>query len=421
MKQRTIKKEISFEGIGLHTGTHCKVILKPASPDMGIVFIVEGEKIPAEIDFVSDTTRGTTLSKNRKTVRTVEHLLSALVGMQVDNVAVEVEGPEIPVLDGSSRIFAKEINRIGLVEQDKEVRKLRLNETLVRKFGDKKLIAHPDSKFSVSFAIDYNDKVVGKQFFSVDINPENYLKHIASAKTYVFEHDIKGLLEGGFSKGGSLENAIVITDNGVKNPEILTFDDEPVRHKILDLLGDLALLGKGRITFSIYAEKTGHKHHIEFVRELKNRIVSGDELSIDDILQYVPHRYPFLLLDKILSLEDDRVLAFKNVTFNEPFFTGHFPIEPVMPGVLIIEAIAQAGGFMLLSQIENRENKLVFFAGIDNARFRKPVKPGDQLIIETKLTKKRGSIVKFRGVARVNGQIVAEADLMASIVERSEK
>ncbi len=418
MKQRTIKNEISFEGAGLHTGTHCRVNLKPAVPDTGIVFLVEGEKIPADVDFVSETTRGTTLSKNGRTVRTVEHLLSALVGMWVDNVMIEVEGPEIPALDGSSKIFAEEINRIGFAEQDKEVRRLSLKEPFVKEFDDKKLIAHPDSKFSVSFAIDYDDKVVGRQFLSLEITPENYLEHVASAKTYVFEHDIKGLLEGGFSKGGSLENAIVITDDGIKNPEIVTFDDEPVRHKILDLLGDLALLGKGRITFSIYAEKTGHKHHIEFVKELKSRIVSGDELTIDDILKYVPHRYPFLLLDKILSLEDDRVLALKNVTFNEPFFMGHFPVEPVMPGVLIIEAIAQAGGFMLLSHIENRENKLVFFAGIDNARFRRPVKPGDQLIIETRLTKKRGSIVKFRGIARVNGQVVAEADLMASIVER---
>ncbi len=418
MKQRTIKNEISFEGTGLHTGTHCRVTLKPAPSDTGIVFVVESEKIPANVDFVSETTRGTTLSKNGITVRTVEHLLSALVGMWVDNVIIEVEGPEIPALDGSSKIFAEEINRVGVVEQDKEVRKLTLKDPFVKEFGDRKLISYPDSKFSVSFAIDYEDRVVGRQFLSIEITPENFLKHVASAKTYVFERDIKGLLEGGFSKGGSLKNAIVITDDGIKNPEIVTFDDEPVRHKILDLLGDLALLGRGRITFSIYAEKTGHKHHIEFVKELKSRIVSGNELSIDDILKYVPHRYPFLLLDKILSLENDRVLALKNVTYNEPFFVGHFPVEPVMPGVLIIEAIAQAGGFMLLSHIENRENKLVFFAGIDNARFRRPVKPGDQLIIETILTKKRGSIVKFRGVARVNGQVVAEADLMASIVER---
>ncbi len=420
MKQKTIKSEIVFEGIGLHTGVQSRVIMKPASPDTGIVFLIENEKIPADVDFVSNTTRGTTLSRNGKSVRTVEHLLSALIGMNIDNVIVEVEGPEIPALDGSSKIFASEIKRIGAVEQDKEAKKLCLNEPFIKKFGDKKLIAYPDAKFSISFGIDYNDSVIGRQFLSIEINPENYLSQIAPAKTYVFERDIKSLLEGGLSKGGSLDNAIVITDDGIKNPQILTFDDEPVRHKVLDLLGDLALLGMGRITFSIHAEKTGHRHHIDFIKNLKSRIVSGDELSIDDILKYVPHRYPFLLLDKILSLEDSRVLALKNVTFNEPFFTGHFPVEPVMPGVLIIEAIAQAGGFMLLSHIDEREKKLVFFAGIDNARFRRPVKPGDQLIIETRLIKKRGSIVKFRGVARVNGQIVAEADLMASIVERRE-
>ncbi len=418
MNQKTLKSEIQFEGVGLHSGELTKIILLPQEPNTGIVFETEGVRIPANVDYVAQTTRSTDLEKDGKKVRTVEHLLAALLGMQVDNVLIRVEGPEVPALDGSAYPFAKAIYKTGVTEQDAPPRFIRLAEPFIKDFGGEKLIAHPDKSFKISFAIDYNDKVIGRQFRSYEITPEIFLKEIAPAKTYVYEKDVKKLLESGYSKGGSLENAIVITDEGIKNPEIMTFEDEPVRHKILDLMGDLALLGNGRIMFSVYAEKTGHRHHVAFVKELKKFLIGGDPLTIDEILKFVPHRYPFLLIDRILSLEDDRVVAIKNVTYNEPFFVGHFPVEPVMPGVLIIEAIAQAGGFMLLSHIEDRENKLVFFAGIDNARFRRPVKPGDRLVIEAILTKKRGSIVKFRGVARVDGQVVAEAELMASIVKR---
>jgi len=419
MKQKTLRSEISFEGVGLHTGELSKITLLPAPENYGIRFKVDGVEIPASVDYVSQVTRGTDLTKDGKTVRTVEHLLSALVGMQVYNVIIEVSGPEIPALDGSALPFAQAIRETGLVEQGSDARIWRLRKPIVKTFNGPKIFAHPENALKISFAVDYQDDVIGRQFLNITLTPEGYLKEIAPAKTYVYERDVEGLLKSGYSRGGSLKNALVFTENGIKNPEIMTFRDEPVRHKILDLLGDLALLGAGYFEMSIHAEKTGHKHHIEFIRELKKAVVSGSQLTIDEILRFIPHRYPFLLIDRVVSLEDERVIALKNVTYNEPFFVGHFPVEPVMPGVLIIEAIAQAGGFLLLSHIENREDKLVFFAGIDNARFRKPVKPGDQLEIEAVLTRRRGSIVKFRGVARVDGQVVAEAELMASIVERS--
>ncbi len=419
MKQKTLKSELTFEGVGLHSGEKSKITLKPAPEDHGIVFRVDGVEIPAHVDFVSQVTRGTDLSRDGKTVKTVEHLLSALVGMQVYNVLIEVDGSEIPALDGSALPFAKAIEKIGLVEQGKEARIWKISKPFLKTFENARIAVHPDRELKISFAVDYQDDVIGRQFLGLPITPETYIREIAPAKTYVYERDVEELLKNGFSKGGSLENAIVYTDTGVKNPEIMTFPDEPVRHKILDLLGDLALLGTGYFQFFIYAERTGHRHHIEFIKELKSRVTYGKKLTIDDILKYIPHRYPFLLIDRVISLEDERVVAIKNVTYNEPFFVGHFPVEPVMPGVLIIEAIAQAGGFLLLTHIENREDKLVFFAGIDSARFRRPVKPGDQLEIEAILTRKRGSIVKFKGIARVDGQIVAEAELMASIVERS--
>ncbi len=418
MKQKTLKSEIFFEGTGLHSGEKTKVIIKPAPEDYGIKFIVDGVEIPARVDFVSSVTRGTDLTKDGKTVRTVEHLLSALAGMQVYNAVIEVEGPEVPALDGSALPFARAIEKTGLTEQGKEARIWRLSRSCFRTYRGARIAAHPDDRLRISFAVDYQDDVIGRQFLGLEVTPETYIKEIAPAKTYVYERDVEELLKMGYSRGGSLENAIVFTDEGIKNPEIMSFRDEPVRHKILDLLGDLALLGTGYLQFFVFAERTGHKHHIEFIKELKSCVVYGRELNIDEILKYIPHRYPFLLIDRVVSLEDERVIAVKNVTYNEPFFVGHFPVEPVMPGVLIVEAIAQAGGFLLLTHIENREDRLVFFAGIDGARFRRPVKPGDRLEIEAILIRKRGSMVKFKGFARVDGQIVAEAELMASIVER---
>ena len=249
----------------------------------------------------------------------------------------------------------------------------------------------------------------------IEINPENYLKEIAPARTYIFEKDLKGLLENGTLKAGSLENAIVIGEDGrILNPEGLRFVDEFVRHKILDLLGDMALSGV-RIKGHIIAHLTGHKHHLELARKLKART---QDLDIGQIMKFMPHRYPFLLVDRIVEMDEKHVIAIKNVTINEPFFEGHFPDYPIMPGVLIVEALAQAGGFLLLNRIKDPQNKLLFFAGVDNVKFKRPVLPGDTLYLEGELLRFGGKTARFKGVARVGDKIVAEAILTAVLVEK---
>ncbi len=421
MKQRTIGKEVTINGVGLHTGVKSTVKLMPAEPYEGIYFVAgDGDKtveIPALADFVVETNRGTVLEKDGVRIHTVEHLLGAVYGMGIDNLRIELDGNEPPALDGSGLGFAEAIRDAGVVELDAEREFISVDEPFSMRFDDKELILLKDDGLRVSFGVDYPHPVVSTQFISIEIEPDVFLKEIAPARTYVFKKDIEQIMAEGLAKGGSYENAVVIGDDGIVNGP-LRFVNEPVRHKVLDLLGDLALVGK-RISGHLIAIKTGHPHHVEFARELR-KLYGGETYDIHSVLKYMPHRYPFLLVDRIVSLGKDLVVGIKNVTINEPFFQGHFPDDPIMPGVLIVESMAQVGGFLLLKRVNVDESadKLVYFSGIDNVRFKRPVRPGDRLRIEVRMLRFGGRIARMEGVAKVGSEIACKATMSAAIVDK---
>jgi UDP-3-O-[3-hydroxymyristoyl] N-acetylglucosamine deacetylase/3-hydroxyacyl-[acyl-carrier-protein] dehydratase len=323
------------------------------------------------------------------------------------------------VLDGSSLPFAKALLGVGIAEQ-KEKKDYHFIEKPVS-YGeqDVQIIAVPSDVFSVSFTIDYSNPVVGSQYIDLPVTGDAFVKEIAPARTYCFQEDVDTLKAKGLIKGGSLGNAIVISEKGVLNEEPLRFPDEFVRHKIADFLGDFALLGVP-VRLRVVALKSGHRTNVKFLHVLKKYLKRKERshFDIQEVLSIMPHRYPFLLVDRIVELQKDRVVGLKNVTIDEPFFQGHFPGNPIMPGVLVVEAMAQVGGFLLLHSVDERDNKLVYFLGMDEVKFRKPVRPGDQLRIEAKMLKLKGMICKIEGRAYVGENLVCEARLLSKIVER---
>ncbi len=420
--RRTIKTKFEFEGVGLHTGEKARVEVHPVDTP-GIVFVredIQGKpEIPARVEFVSRVDRGTILMKGEVAVRTAEHILSALWGMGVDSAKISLWGPELPALDGSALPFAKAIKDVGTVEiGDRCDDVIGIKDFAEYREEDAAIVGLPAKRgLEVSYAISYPDTPIGNQFLSIRITPETYLNEIAPARTYVLKRDVESLMSRGLVKGGSLENTVVFDENGLLSGQ-LRFNDEPVRHKILDFLGDLALLGR-QIYARIWAYKTGHRHHIEFVKILKDHL-DAHFYDIYDILRWMPHRYPFLLIDRIVRLEDDEVVGYKNVTFNEPFFQGHFPSNPVMPGVLILEAMAQVGGFLLLNRVKDVKNKLLYFSGADKVRFRRPVRPGDRVVFKVRLVRFGGRNAIMTGDATVDGEPTASATMMATLVERED-
>ena len=428
--QRTIAEPIAFSGIGLHTGNLTTVTFRPAAPDSGVTFYrtdMPGRpSIRAEIDQVVDVSRGTTIGNGEIRVHTVEHVLAAIVGMGIDNLDIDVDANETPVGDGSSLPFITVLKKAGIVEQDRERKYIKIEEPVYYRNGDVTLSVLPADELRVTMTIAFDHVAVGTQYASFTITPETFESEIASARTFCFLREVKMLQDQGLIRGGTLENAVVIGDESILN-EDLRFPDEFVRHKVLDLLGDLFLLGRP-IKGHIVAVKSGHAMHVKFTQLIKKALMNGNAqsgtlqrlrkprpapaLDVNKIMKVLPHRFPFLLVDRIISFTPgEHALGIKNVSINEPFFQGHWPKTPVMPGVLIIEAMAQVSSVLIFGPEGEPTGKQAFFLGIDNAKFRKIVVPGDQIVIECTMKRMRRNACRVKAVARVDDEIVAEAEM----------
>jgi UDP-3-O-[3-hydroxymyristoyl] N-acetylglucosamine deacetylase/3-hydroxyacyl-[acyl-carrier-protein] dehydratase len=432
--QRTIAQPVSFDGVGLHTGERGHVTFRPASADTGVRFVradlpgrPEVLVRPENAHFEPSAGRRTILRQGSVQIHTMEHILAAIAGLGIDNLEIEVTSMEAPEpADGSAAPVARLLREAGFVEQDKPKRHIKVTKPVSWAENGIELIALPYDGLRISFTIDYDHPVVGRQTLSLDIDEQSFMEQIAPARTFVLERDIESLRRAGWIKGGRLESAVVVGECGILNQEPLRYPDEFVRHKVLDMLGDLFLLGRPLLGHVI-ALRSGHQSHVAFVKRLKESLplpgrrpgAPADEWDTTAIMDIMPHRYPFLLVDRITHIEEGHSIeGIKNVTINEPFFQGHFPGHPIMPAVLILEAMAQVGGLLLLNSVDDPTDKLMYFMGIDGARFRRPVTPGDQLRFKLTLLKLKGAISKMRGEAYVEDQLVAEAELLATVVDK---
>lgn len=460
VKQKTIQNEISLEGVGLHTGQQVKMTLKPAPENSGFSFVrvdLEGSpSIEADATYVVNTQRGTNLEKKGVKVQTTEHVLAALVGCDLDNVIIELNASEPPIMDGSSKYFVEAVEKAGVVEQDAERHEYIVKEVI--SYTDEKtgseIILMPSDSYQVTTMVDFGTKVLGTQNATLK-SLADFKEEISEARTFSFLHELETLLDHGLIKGGDLNNAIVyvdkeisadtmeklkvafekdninVTPNGILDNLVLKHPNEAARHKLLDVIGDLALVGI-RIRGKVIANKPGHFVNTQFAKKLSKIIAIEQKntipefninqeplMDVNQIMSMLPHRPPFLLVDKILEMSDNHVVGLKNVTMNEPFFVGHFPGAPVMPGVLTIEAMAQTGGILILSSVPDPENYITLFMKIDKVRFRHPVLPGDTLLFKLELLSPiRRGICHMQAYAYANGKLVTEAELMAQIVKK---
>jgi UDP-3-O-[3-hydroxymyristoyl] N-acetylglucosamine deacetylase/3-hydroxyacyl-[acyl-carrier-protein] dehydratase len=434
-RQHTLAKSVSMTGTSLHTGEQVTLTLQPAPENFGFKFrridLEDKPFIPALVEKVQKVERATTIAEGGVNVHTVEHVISALAGMGVDNAIIEMDANEPPIADGSSMPFVELIKSAGLQEQSAARSVFEVREPIYQETRDGTILTIvPDKKFRVSCTnVGPNGRFT--QYFSTEITPETYEKEIAAARTFVYYEDIAPLMEKGLIKGGTLEAAVVIRGDTLLSKQPLRFADEFVRHKILDIVGDLMLSGR-RILGHVIAVRPGHGPNTELARSIVKQyetmrsmmpaainIPSGDAvLNINEVMNILPHRYPFLLVDRIIGFEgENKCRGMKNVTINEPFFQGHFPGHPIMPGVLQLEAMAQVASIVLLRMPAN-QGKIGYFMSADNVKWRRPVLPGDTLIIETEILKTKRSIATGVGRCIVNGQVVSEADLMFSVVDR---
>ncbi len=461
LKQHTIKKPVTVSGVGLHTGVEVKMTFLPAKVNHGIKFQrtdIDGQPIvEADVDNVVDLSRGTTIEKNGARVNTVEHTMAALVGMQIDNILIQLDGPEPPIMDGSSRMFIEALEEVGTVEQNAMRNFFTVPESVIYRDSsrDVEIAALPLDDFRVTVMIDYKSPVLGSQHATLtDIS--QFKKEISSARTFCFLHELEMLYKNNLIKGGDLDNAIVVVDRVVEEGELdylaelfnkpkvtvqqegilnnveLRHNNEPARHKLLDVIGDLALVGRP-LKAQILAARPGHAANVAFAKKLKKAMKKYEEANIpvynpnhtpvydiNQIKEILPHSYPMLLVDKIIHLDESTVVGVKNVTFNENFFQGHFQGNPVMPGVLIVEAMAQIGGVFVLNTVPDPQNYWTYFLKIEDCKFRKPVLPGDTLVIRCDLMEpiKRG-IAKMKCRAYVGDNLVTESILIASIVKKN--
>ncbi len=422
LRQKTLAREATLTGIGLHTGEPVTVVFKPAPENHGLHFVrvdLPGRpRVAATVGNVTDVLRGTTIGEGERRVHTVEHLLAAVSGLGITNLEIEMGGKEPPAVDGSAKPYVECLEAAGIVEQQAPRRVLEVREPIHIIEADKQLVCLPADRFSVSFTIEYDNPVIGTQYARHEVNERTFPREIAPARTFGFYKEVEWLKEKGLARGGSLENAVVVAEDRVMN-DALRFPDEFVRHKILDLVGDLALVGAA-IRAHVIGVKSGHALNFALAKRLA-ALLDGQtspptKLDVNEIMKILPHRYPFLLVDRIVHLEEGRrAVGYKNVTYNEGFFQGHYPGDPVMPGVLVCEALAQVAGAFMLREEQHR-GKIPYFGGIDECRFRRPVRPGDKLYLEIEVLKVRGGIGKVRGVGKVDGQVVAEATLTFSLM-----
>ncbi len=444
---------MSYSGVGLHSGSRVNMSFHPAPPNSGIRFRrvdLEGKpEIEARIENVVQTNRSTTIGKGNAKIQTVEHVLATFAGMGIDNAIVELDANEPPIGDGSAREYCRMVERAGLMPQAEAREVFRVNEPLELQTEDSLISIFPHDRLKISCTS--SDKA-GRfsQFFSVEITPETWLKEISQARTFCFFEEIEYLIKNGLIKGGSLENAVVIRDDAVLTTEPLRYNEEFVRHKILDIIGDLSLFGRP-LCGHIVAMRPSHTVNCELARmlqarsrkpletiqtftppppavegrsgskpslvELEKMMADGGSLDIMQVMKVLPHRFPFLMVDKVLLIDGNKIKAIKNVTINEPYFQGHFGDHPIMPGVLQLEAMAQVAGILMLKQSENF-GKLAYFMSAESVRWRKPVRPGDTLTIDIELTKIRGRIGKAKGVCTVAGEAVSEAEVTFMILDR---
>ena len=459
-KQQTIKTPITISGVGLHTGVKVNMTFVPAPINHGIIFqrvdLPDQPTVEADVDYVVDLSRGTTIEKNGARVNTVEHTLAALVGLQIDNILIQLDGPEPPIMDGSSKAFVEALEAAGAEEQNALRNFYEIPHNLFYKDEAKniEIAALPLDDYRVTVMVDYNSPVLGSQHASLT-SISQFAKEIAACRTFCFLHELEMLHKQNLIKGGDLNNAIVVVDRVINDDELenlaklfnkqkvevkkegilnnveLRYNNEPARHKLLDVIGDLALVGRP-LKAQILAARPGHAANVAFAKKIKklmkdtsrNQAPKYDPgqppvMDVTKIYRALPHTYPFKLVDKIIHIEPNVVVGVKNVTINEPFFQGHFPGNPVMPGVLQIEAMAQTGGILVLNTVHDPENYWTYFLGIENCKFRKTVLPGDTLIMKCELLApvKRG-IAKFQGQAFVANQLVCEAIVTASMVKK---
>ncbi|HTE46353.1 MAG TPA: bifunctional UDP-3-O-[3-hydroxymyristoyl] N-acetylglucosamine deacetylase/3-hydroxyacyl-ACP dehydratase [Gemmatimonadaceae bacterium] len=422
MTRRTIAHAVSLEGIGLHLGAACQLSFRPAKSGAGIYFcrtdLAGAPVIPALAEHAVLTERRTQLGEDPVSVHTVEHVLAAVAGAEIDDLEIALNEAEPPIMDGSSAPFTEALKRAGVVEQAGTVQYLTVRRPLTLVDGESTYEVAPAFDLELNVVIDFPHPAIGRQQGCYRVTPDGFAKDLSPARTFGFVREVEALRAKGLIQGASLDNAVVLDENGVVGGT-LRWPDEFLRHKALDVVGDLALAG-ARVRARVTTFKPSHRGTVRLVRAMQAASAKENSvLDIEEIMKVLPHRYPFLLVDRVLEIEDGkRIVGVKNVTINEPFFQGHFPGHPIMPGVLIIEAMAQVGGMLLMGSVPDRENKVVYFTSLNNVKWRRPVKPGDQLRFELELLQVRGMMCKMSGVAKVDGQIVAEAEMGAVVRDK---